>query len=143
MGSCWIDPADTTVYPTQPASVPDFDIRYLRNVNSFPPNRWGGDFEALIALAEFARTDWLNQVVLPDPPGPGTGRMIDEIKEPFNCSRRSAAPRSPRSSRKMQIFHFYFLGLLSISSCSHRQTYLLLKIAARIGEMMMAKFKIV
>jgi len=141
MGSCWIDPADPTVYPTQPASVPDFDIRYLRKANSFPRDKWGADFEALIALAEFAGTDWRDRVVLPFPPGPGTDRMIDEIKELVQLQKTERGPAIAEIVAQNTEFHLYFLGLLSISSRSHRQTYLLLKIAARIGEMMMAYFK--
>lgn len=143
MGSCWFDPADPTVYPTQPALVPDFDPKYLRNANSFPADNWGGDFESLIALAEFARTNWLDRIVLPDPPGPGTTQTINEIRDLVTLQQKERAAATAEIIAQNADFPFYFLGLLNISSCTHRQTYLLLKIAARIGEMMMANFKMI
>jgi membrane-associated phospholipid phosphatase len=141
MGSCWIDPGDTTVYPTQPDAAPDFDIKYLRKVNSYPRHKWGADFEALLTLAEFARTDWLDQVVLPDPPAPGTTRMIDEIMALVVLQKTQRSRALDEIIAQNTDFPFYFLGLLNVTSRSHRQTYLLLKIAARIGELMMANFK--
>ena len=141
MGSCWIDPSDTTVYP-QPEKTPDFDVHQLRtDVNSFSRNKWGADFEALLALAEFARTDWLRIVRLPYPPGPGTKRTIDEIKALVVLQQKERSAALPEIIAQNSDFQLYFLGLLNISSRSHRQMYLLLKIAARIGEMMMANFK--
>jgi hypothetical protein len=142
MGSCWVDPSDTTVYPSQPANAPDFDPRHLRGVNSYPRHRWGADFEALVTLAEFGRTDWLEQIRLPEPPYVGTTQATDEIKALVVLQQQQRAAYLDEIIDQNTDFQLYFLGFLNISAGTHRQTYLLLKIAARIGEMAMSNLKL-
>jgi membrane-associated phospholipid phosphatase len=142
MGSCWIDPNDTTVYPALPGKVPDFDPQYLRDANCYPRNKWGADFESLITLAEFARSDWLDKIQLPEPPYPATQQIIDEIKALVTLQQNKREIYIKEIVAQNADFQLYFLGLLNISSRSHPQTYLLLKVAARIGEMAMANLKL-
>jgi acid phosphatase (class A) len=146
MGSCWVDPYETNDYTSQPApgdAAEPFDPALLRlQVKAFPRRKWGADFECLDALHQFSRNypDWRERIILP--PYPGDRVTVQELRQLFEWKKTLR----PQVIREIQAhderFHLFFLGLLDINRRTHPSTYLLLKIAARIGETVMSAKKL-
>lgn len=143
MGSCWVDPYETNIYPseeTDPAAP--FEPALIRPQAKYPRVRWGADFECLDALNQFSWyfPNWRNSIVLPDYPGPKETEA--ELRDLWELKKTTRPMLLNEIMAHDENFQHFFLGLLNISSRSHRATYLLLKIAARIGETVMAGKKL-
>jgi acid phosphatase (class A) len=144
MGNCWVDPYASTqyVYQTPPEGEPPFDAKFLRKDKvKFPQGKWDADFECLNALDEFSQvSDWRLRIIIPDPPAPDSAVTASEIRElvALKAQRQALMPEIQAQDRYFQL---YFIGLLTMTERSHPATYLLLKIAARIGETVMSQQK--
>jgi acid phosphatase (class A) len=145
MGSCWVDPYETNDYTSEP--VPEdnqpFDPSLIRwHVKGFPRRKWGADFECLDALNQFTRKfpDWREQIILPQFPG---DKVVEHELRKLYEWKQTVRPKVIREIQAHdERFPLFFLGLLNISKGSHPSTYLLLKIAARIGETVMSAKKL-
>jgi membrane-associated phospholipid phosphatase len=140
MGSCWIDPNDSNSYPVSQPDIPPFDPSQVSLVRSFPPIKWGADFEALLGLADFACTDWKKLIILPPPPVADSPVVQQEIQTLVSLASKRAQYLSEILAQD-QSFQLYLVGYMMISRRSHPRTYLVLKIAARVGEMLMVHYK--
>lgn len=148
MGSMWMDPRGEVQFPVQgDAPVPDFDEKkmVLRNL-SFPRGRWGADFKAMIVLHQFVDKypHWFDTVKINPPPKATDKQTKDELRAlvKFQQPPADGGP-SERTKRLSEIlaqdidFQSYFVAQMGISKTSHPDTYLVLKMAARLGEMVM------
>jgi PAP2 superfamily len=141
MGSCWIDPSDSNNY-----TVGDVTITYTENefrpTEAFPPSKWGSDFEALLGLADFTMTSWRDILYVPPPPLADSEFTRDEIKELCQLATKRPA-RLGEILAQDQNFQPYLVGQMMMSRRSHPRSYLAMKIAARVGEMLMAHYKMI
>lgn len=147
MGSMWIDPTeDPKIYPIVVGSlpVPEFDDQMKTNVSRFPDDRWGADFRAMLWLAEFAADkDWPRKAWagIRMPPRPNSVEMDEGIKRLIELQKEEREAALPEIVAQSGDFQLYFCSQLGIYPRVSPQSYLLLKIAARIGEMAMVKIK--
>lgn len=147
MGSMWIDPVeDPKVYPIVVGGlpVPDFNDKMKTDAKEFPPERWGADFRAMLWLAEFAADkDWpvKASVGIRLPPRPDSTHMDDGIKWLIELQRNEREKALPEILAQSGDFQLYFCSQLGIYPRVSPRSYLLLKIAARIGELAMVKLK--
>ena len=139
MGSCWIDPTVVNSYPTSKPAIPPPQPGQIAPIAEFPAKKWGADFESFIGLADFGHTNWKSIQLRPPPPAESPIVQY-EITYLVQASLQRAA-RLPEILAQDQNFQQYLVGLLMISPRSFPKTYLTLKIAARVGEMLMAYFK--
>jgi acid phosphatase (class A) len=142
----WIDPSeDPKVYPVQGGlPIPDFDDQMMTDASSYPKERWGADFRALLWLAEFAaKPDWATRAAdgVSFPPAVDSQDMKDALQELVNLQKNERANAMPEILAQSDNFQMYFCSQLGIYPRTNPKSYLLLKIAARIGEMAMVKIK--
>ncbi|MDM0020531.1 hypothetical protein [Variovorax saccharolyticus] len=128
----------------------DFQIQQL-NVNAtFAINdkRWDPDLLSLSILPEFLAVgpagaeDWKAVAgALPNPDANNSPAVMTEIDR----LRVLAVTERPEALGEIleqdQNFQLELLHLLMINGASHPQTYLLMKLAARVGELMMVHLK--
>jgi hypothetical protein len=135
------------------AGTPVFAMRAdqpLASVN-VPPDfgakfrewEWDPDLLASLILPEFlaARVggqDWLTAVALPPPTNPITLAMIIELRTLAVTDRPEALGEIVQQHQNFQIC---WLQLLNISRATHPYTFLLMKLAARVGEFAMIALK--
>lgn len=142
MGSMWIDPDDARIYPVDPDQKPlPFDPSYLVLATEFPPSRWGSDYQAMLALIEFMATGWQEKIIIDPPPFPGSDAMMKELEYLVDrqIDRRQSAMQEILAQN--HDFQSYMVAQLSVSPRTHPKTYLMLKMAARIGEVVMVYLK--
>ena len=121
------------------ADKPLADFAVPRNVAAaypdFPGRYWNPDLFALTVLTEFFGPnlpggDWQGRIVLAGPPGiAATLVEIDRLRT------RMGLCRGPSN------FQVAWLQLLTIDASTHPNTFLLLKLVARVGEVVMMHFK--
>ena len=109
-------------------------------ISSHPANG-ARNFEALLALAEFARTNWLANVNISLPPTPGSGEEQNELQQLVFYQANNRANALNEIIAQNQNFQSYIVAHMMIGRRSHNRTYLLMKIAARAGELVMATLK--
>jgi hypothetical protein len=115
-----------------------------------PPNfaakfrepEWDADLLALTILPQFVSAQiggitWDHSIVLP-PPLPITQAIIDELCILAVTDRPEALGEIVQQNQNFQICWLQFLNL---SQASHPQTFLLMKLAARVGELAMMVLK--
>ncbi len=154
MGSMWLDPnEDPRVYPTIPTNgmpVPDFDPQNMTGAKQFPPKAWGADFVSLLALIEFTgyqhpatKQVWQDLVIynIGPPPAKDGVDMENAIKELISLQRNERTTLMPEILAQSGDFQMYFCAQLGIYPSSHPNSYQLLKISARIGELVMVYLK--
>jgi hypothetical protein len=141
MGAIWFDPVSPNRYPITPtwfeaiAASRDFRLR----PTGFPVRNWCVDILALVALGEFAATDWRDRLDPGPPPGEDeTNREVDYLIE---LAQQQRTDRVDEIQAQYLDHHNYYLAFLAIRPETHPATYLLLKIAARVTELTMAYFK--
>jgi hypothetical protein len=142
MGSLWVDPPrDDKIYPMQGQPVLPFDENALTKARRFPDEQLGADFRSMLFLIDFSQTDWMTGVTLPRPPGPDSQDMKDALKELVLLQEKYREKALPEILAQNSEFQLYFCSQLGIYPETHPQSYLMLKIVARIGELVMAKLK--
>lgn len=154
MGSMWLDPnEDPKVYPTIPTPgmpVPDFHQDNMTDAKQFPPDAWGADFVSLMALIEFTgyqqpgtKLVWQDLVVdkISAPPPTRGVPMEDALKELIALQRNERTALMPEIIAQSGDFQMYFCSQLGIYPRSHPNSYQLLKISARVGELVMVYLK--
>lgn len=147
MGSMWIDPAeDPKVYPIVEGGlpIPDFDANMKTEAANFPADRWGADFRCMLWLAEFAADrEWPRKASagIPFPPRPNSIEMDEGIQDLIRLQKDEREKAMPEIIAQSGDFQMYFCSQLGIYPRVSPMSYLLLKIAARIGEMAMVKIK--
>ena len=153
MGSMWVDPAeDPKVYPTIPTvefPVPDYSASGLTHASGFPEASWGADFLSMTALIEFTQykdpgtgQTW-QEVVLASIASPPS-RPVDienALKALVQMQKTERHILLPEILAQSGDFQMYFCSQLGIYPRTHPTSYLLLKIAARIGELVMVYLK--
>jgi hypothetical protein len=142
MGSMWMDPEEENRYPICQLQPDPFDEKYIRDdITQFPVSKWGSDFISMAALAEFASTNWWNTIVLDPPRPPASDEVKDELKKLVDMQTNERPGRLEEIYAQASDFQAYLVAQLGISRRSHPQTYLLLKIAARVAEFTMVPLK--
>jgi hypothetical protein len=147
MGSMWIDPTeDPKVYPIVVGGlpIPDFAENMKTDAKNFPKDRWGADFRAMLWLAEFAADKNWPMKAWADinfPPDRDSEEMNEGIKALIEFQRTEREKAMPEIIAQAGDFQMYFCAQLGIYPRVSPLSYLLLKIAARIGEMAMVKIK--
>lgn len=145
MGSMWVDSAeDPKVYPMQGLPVLPFNEAMMTLATSFPDERWGADFRAILWLIDFMRTpDWPNLVRknIPEPPKPDSQDTKDALRDLVNYQQALRQQALPEILVQNTDFQWYFCSQLSIYPRSYPDSYLMLKIVARIGELVMVHLK--
>ena len=145
MGSMWIDPEeDPKVYPIQGLPTQPFDDTMLTAATDFPEGRWGADFKSMLWLIDFTRTpDWQNLVRkdIPKPPKADSQDTKDALKELVIFQQTLREKAMPEIVAQRSDFQHYFCSQLSIYPSSYPHSYLMLKIVARIGELVMVSLK--
>lgn len=119
---------------------------------TFPTRYWDGDLFALTFLPEFftatngAGQNWAQAITVAPPPaiiptgtggGPNDDR-IDELRILAVTERPEALGEIVNQHQNQQLC---FLQLLMMSQKSHPATYFVMKLAARVGEVVMMRLK--
>ena len=145
MGSMWVDPAeDPKTYPMQGLPPPPFDPSALTTAQTFPEERWGADFKAMRWLIDFTRQpDWQNQVRanIPRPPKPDSQDTIDALRDLVDYQATLREKALPEILAQNGDFQLYLCSQLSIYPHTFPNSYLMLKIVSRIGELVMVYLK--
>ena len=145
MGSMWIDDAeDPNVYPMQGLPAPALDDTKLTSADRFPDQRWGADFRSLLWLIDFtAVDDWPGLIAqrIPLPPEPDSQDMKDGLKDLVDLQQTVREAALPEIVRQNTGFQMYFCSQLGIYPRTYPESYLMLKVVARIGELAMVKLK--
>jgi len=142
MGSMWIDPVDDTQYTVDPSQPPaPFDENYMVGAYEFPQSRWGADFLGTLVVIQFMATDWPNKISIDPPNMPFGPEMKKELAYLVDCQIKLRPSALPEIYAQNQYFQPYFVNQLGITAGSYPKTYLMLKMAARIGELVMVKLK--
>jgi hypothetical protein len=145
-GSSWTDtPVESTGNGTfaMRADQPLADIPVPPNfVAKFRESEWDADLLALTILPQFVSAQiggmtWDQSIVLPAPL-PITQAIIDELCVLAVTDRPEALGEIVQQNQNFQVCWLQFLNL---SQASHPQTFLLMKLAARVGEMAMMILK--
>ncbi|WFU21548.1 PA-phosphatase [Bradyrhizobium sp. CB1717] len=110
----------------------------------FRDSEWDPDLRAIAIMPEFlAQTiggkQWQAAVALPPPTYPVTANMIDEVQVLAVAERPEALGEIVEENQNFQL---RWLQLLNITATSHPQTFLLMKIMARVGEFAMVQLKL-
>jgi hypothetical protein len=163
LGSGWLDPQWGDPGGGSGGSSPTFAMRADRpmvaddvktNPNPFfPPHGWDGDLYALTILPDFLTATyegvpWEDYLVqkIGDPPGviagPRNGDTksdsIDEMRILAVTERPEAMGEILNQNKKLQLC---FLQLMMMTPTSHPRTYFVLKLATRVGEVVMMRLK--
>jgi hypothetical protein len=114
----------------------------------FPVSFWDCDLLALTFLPDFLSTTvggqtWDQAITIGNPPpvvqsGPAAGDRIDELLELAVTERPEALGEILNQHQNQQLC---FLQLLMINHNSHPKTYFAMKLAARVGEVVMMRLK--
>lgn len=146
MGSMWIDPLeDEHIYPGQPEDVPQFDEHQMTSATKFPNKRWGADFQSLLWLVDFTTNapNWTvavrDKIVLP--PRPTSQSMKDGIKDLVVLQQQRRKDAMAEILAQNTDFQLYFCSQLGIYPRTYPKSYLMMKGAARIGELVMVYLK--
>jgi hypothetical protein len=124
------------------------NIRRNTAVTGFPASRWDPDLFSLAILPEFlsiksgAKQAWeeVKDALLP-PDAPNSTVVEHEITEMLQLAVTVRPEALGEILEEDQNFQLTLLHLLMIDGASHPQTFLLMKMAARVGEMMMIHLK--
>lgn len=142
MGSMWLDEDEAKQYPIDPNyKVLDFDDTSMTDARKFPKARWGSDFKAMLALVEFSATDWNTRIRIDPPNLPGRQKMQIELAVLVGYQQTDRQGALQEIIAQSDGFQSYLVAQLGISRRSYPHTYLLLKMAARIGEFVMVALK--
>jgi hypothetical protein len=136
---CCPDPCD--LYPIR-SDVLGRERVKLENTE-FEERLWDADFLSLLYLADFAATPWKSIDISPDnkPPAPGSKEEDDELEELLTMRDNERDGLMSEIIKQDACYHEYFIRLLGMTERTHPKTYVVLKIAARVGEMAAAEFK--
>jgi hypothetical protein len=145
MGASWSDSSGGSVGGTfaMRADQPLAEIPVPPNFAAkFREAEWDADLLALTVLPEFLSIQiggktWDQSIVLPAPK-PITQSIIDELLLLAVTERPEALGEIVQQHQNFQIC---WLQLLNISQVSHPQTFFLMKLAARVGELTMIVLK--
>ncbi len=143
MGNCWYDFHLPIQFPTDPdrPGLREAPLDISTDVQAFPRRYWDADFVALAILPEFARLRWEREIQVDPPYAVDSEETRGEIAYLAGLmSERAKA--LPEINTQSTDFPLYWLGLLMMSSSSHPATYELLKVASRVGEMLMSFYKL-
>ena len=130
------------------ADKPLADFAVPRNVAAtFPdfPNRyWDPDLWALTVLTEFfgerpGNVYWINRIILPGPPIMAV--TLTEIDRLLVLAVTERPEAMGEIIQQHQNFQVCWLQLLTIDPSTHPSTFLLMKLVARVGEVVMMHFK--
>jgi membrane-associated phospholipid phosphatase len=130
------------------ADKPLADFAVPRNVGAtfpdFPARYWDPDLWALTILTEFFGPglqggDWRARITLQGPPNMATTLVeIDRLLVLAVTERPEALGEIIQQHQNFQVA---WLQLLTIDASTHPCTFLLMKLAARVGEVVMMHFK--
>jgi PAP2 superfamily len=145
------DPQPNDPVPQNPPLGTDKDLQKLRVPGKeslgmhYPEGAWNLDFKALVTVAEFVAVpaadanpkDWRGYC------DPGDWKRNDIDQEIDDLLRLAALreQRLPEILAQHGGFMNYFLNGLLMDRASHPNSYLLLKIAARVSELTLSEFK--
>jgi len=120
---------------------------------AFPPHAWDGDLHALAILPDFFRAtvagqNWQAFITVPPPPvvrpagyagplGPNDDQ-IDDLRMLAVTERPEAMGEILNQHQNQQLC---FMNLLMMTQNSHPATFFAMKLAARIGEVVMIRLK--
>jgi hypothetical protein len=141
MGSMWLDEEGDNTYPMDSASALEWDPTALSDIDEFQVRLWGDDYRSLLVLLDFADTDWKTHVTIPWPLRPGSPEMIEQLRELVTLQREVRLARMGEIMAQAHNLQTYILGQLGISRRVHPTTYKMLKMASRIGELIMVQLK--
>ncbi|WP_247494731.1 hypothetical protein [Bradyrhizobium sp. 164] len=119
------------------ADRPLAEITIARAYNEkFREAEWDADLRAMAIMSEFPMQQqggmyWQAAVALPPPTYPVTAKMIDEVLVLAVAERPEALGEIVEEDQNFQL---RWLQLLNITATSHPQTFLLMKIIARVGD---------
>ncbi|UPJ53614.1 PA-phosphatase [Bradyrhizobium sp. 200] len=125
--------ADFAVAPYTGAAFPDYPGRY-----------WDPDLWALTVLTEFFGPGllggyWQPRIILPGPPG--MAATLVEINRLLVLAVTERPEAMGEIIQQHQNFQVAWLQLLTIDPGTHPNTFLLMKLVARVGEVVMMHFK--
>lgn len=127
------------------ADRPLAEIAILRDYNAkFRDAEWDPDLLAMAVVPQFLMQringqDWQQAVALPPPTYPVTAATIDQLLVLAIAERPEALGEIVEEHQNFQL---RWLQLLSIGRASHPQTFLLMKLMARVGELAMVQLKL-
>jgi hypothetical protein len=148
MGACWFDAPRTTgltsVLESFPVreDLPFAEYRVPFNVDAtFDPDSayWDPDLYALRIIPEFP---WDSPIDIPDFPATDSKQTRHEIERLLDLAVTERPQALDEIISQDQNFQVWWLQLLTMNRSSHPNTYLLMKIAARVGETLMVNYKL-
>ncbi|WP_201834771.1 phosphatase PAP2 family protein [Microvirga zambiensis] len=142
MGNCFYDMPFLPEFlfdPEQPG-LTEGRAKILTDVQSFPRRYWDPDYVGLAILPEFAGLRWEKEIKVDPPPAPDSDETRDEIAELLALMKERAHARAEIMAQNTD-FPLYWLGLLMMNRSSHPATYEMIKVAARVAEMVMFFYK--
>jgi len=130
------------VFPMRPDFVAVATPHDL-GMREFPPNAWDADLYSLKILPEFLSFNWKAQTQ----PGVdwrllSNAHIDQEIQMLLNRGAADRPKRIEEIIRQDQNFQEYWLQLLMITPRSHPATFMVMKLAARVAEVVMMYWKV-
>jgi hypothetical protein len=104
----------------------------------FQDRDWDADFLAQLILEEFLATNWKAGIAVPPPTNPVTPAMINRLLLLAVTERPEALGEIVQQHQNFQLC---WMQLLNMGAASHPKTFLLMKLAARVGEFVMITLK--
>jgi acid phosphatase (class A) len=163
LGAGWFDPTGAGGFdPARGAGRPahfamradkplaDFQVKYLSTGAAFPNDdpRWDPDLLSFAILPQFlevggAGTEQWKAIAgaLPAFDANNSTAVADEIKRLLVLAVTERPEALGEILEQDQNFQLGLLHLLMVNGVSHPKTYLLMKLAARVGELMMVHLK--
>jgi membrane-associated phospholipid phosphatase len=110
----------------------------------YPGRQWDADLWALTVLTEFFGPNlpgghWLGRIALGGPPTMAV--TLNEINQLLVLAVTERPEAMGEIIQQHQNFQLSWLQLLTINGDTHPHTYLLMKLAARVGEVVMMYYK--
>jgi membrane-associated phospholipid phosphatase len=125
------------------ADKPFADFAVPRNVGAaypdYPGRYWDPDLWALTVLVEFLGANPLGAINLPAPPNMAV--TLNEIDRLLVLAVTERPEAIGEIIQQHQNFQISWLQLLGIDPTTHPHTFLLMKLVARVGEVVMIHFK--
>jgi acid phosphatase (class A) len=152
MGYCFIDPVrgrpSISIPPKDDLSRDGYTIDDLAALRTAPPlgfprRAWAPDIMGLAVAAEFMMQPWGNQIHLDPPPAVGSAAAMAEIAELLDLAKTERPARLTEILEQDGAYHEYLFRMVMMTDQSHPHTYELVKVGARVSEMLMAYYKLV
>lgn len=120
----------------------DFNLQQQFDFNrKFPPRYWNPDLYSLRVLVDFLKLNWEQRINIGPPPATNSQITKDEIAALLILAVTERPEALGEIIQQDSNCQLYWLQLLMINPHSHPATYLMMKMASRVAEVVMVHYK--